>query len=85
MDFVDSLEVALYHDWYASHAARQQHTVSLLLCARWRVGVATLVFANFGNRAHRQRLTVGFLFYFARRKGPQIARNSPRGMTARRR
>jgi hypothetical protein len=57
--------LALYHDFDALHVLQEsedpRHSLPLL-CARRRVGVASLDFANAGNRAHRQTLTVGFLF-----------------------
>jgi hypothetical protein len=54
--------MALYHEFDASHVPREPRYSLPLLCVRWRAGAANLDFANTGNRAHRQAVTVGFLF-----------------------
>jgi hypothetical protein len=54
--------LALYHDFDARHMPLEPRDSLPLLCALWRAGAANLDFANAGNRAHRQALTVGFLF-----------------------
>lgn len=54
--------LALYHDFDDPHVPRESRYLLPLLCAGWCAGVANLDFANASNPAHRQTLTVGFLF-----------------------